>query len=102
MFRTNGFTPPDPGHLENLTGLKPNQESCSMADIKYEIVKKIGVVSKAGSGWAKELNLVSWNDREPKYDLRDWSADGTKMGKGVTLSKEELLALKELLNSIEL
>jgi len=73
-----------------------------MADIKYEIVKKIGVLSKAGSGWAKELNLVSWNDREAKYDLRDWSADGSKMGKGVTLSKEELVALKELLNSLEL
>jgi hypothetical protein len=73
-----------------------------MADIKYEIVKKIGVVSKAGSGWAKELNLISWNDREAKYDLRDWSADGTKMGKGVTLSKEELLALKELLNTMEI
>ena len=73
-----------------------------MADIKYEIVKKIGVLSKAGSGWAKELNLISWNDREPKYDLRDWSADGDKMGKGVTLTKEELSALKELLNSVEL
>lgn len=73
-----------------------------MSDIKYEIVKKIGVLSKAASGWAKELNLVSWNEREPKYDLRDWSADGQKMGKGVTLSREELLALKELLNSLEL
>ena len=73
-----------------------------MADIKYEIVKQIGVLSKAGSGWAKELNLVSWNDREPKYDLRDWSADHDKMGKGVTLSKEELLALKELLNRTDL
>lgn len=73
-----------------------------MSDIKYEIVKKIGVLSKASSGWAKELNLVSWNDREPKYDLRDWSADGQKMGKGVTLSKEEVLALKELLNTMEL
>jgi hypothetical protein len=73
-----------------------------MADIKYEIVKKIGVLSKSASGWAKELNLVSWNDREAKYDLRDWSADGEKMGKGVTLSKEELLALKELLNTMEL
>ena len=73
-----------------------------MADIKYEIVKKIGVLLKAGSGWAKELNLISWNDREPKYDLRDWSADGEKMGKGVTLTKEELSALKELLNSMEL
>jgi hypothetical protein len=73
-----------------------------MADIKYEIVKKVGVLSKSASGWAKELNLISWNDREAKYDLRDWSADGEKMGKGVTLSKDELLALKELLNSMEL
>jgi hypothetical protein len=73
-----------------------------MADIKYEILKNIGVLSKAGSGWTKELNLISWNDREPKYDLRDWSADHEKMGKGVTLSREELVALKELLNSMEL
>ena len=73
-----------------------------MADIKYEIIKKIGVLSKSASGWAKEFNLISWNDRDAKYDIRDWSADGEKMGKGVTLSKEELLALKELLNTIEL
>ena len=73
-----------------------------MSEIKYEIVKKIGVLSKAGSGWTKELNLIRWNDREPKYDLRDWSADGEKMGKGITLSREELAALKELLNKIEL
>lgn len=73
-----------------------------MADIKYEIVKPIGLLSKSGSGWTKELNLISWNDREPKYDLRDWSADHEKMGKGVTLTREELSALKELLNSMEL
>ncbi len=73
-----------------------------MSEIKYEIIKKIGVLSTSASGWAKELNLISWNDREPKYDLRDWSADHEKMGKGVTLSKEDLLTLKELLNSIEL
>jgi hypothetical protein len=73
-----------------------------MSDIKYEIVKKIGVLSKAGSGWAKELNLISWNDREPKYDIRDWSADGSKMGKGVTFSKDELVALREILNGMEL
>lgn len=72
-----------------------------MADIKYEIIKNIGVLSRSASGWTKELNLISWNDREPKYDLRDWSEDHTKMGKGVTLSKEELLALKELLNKSE-
>ena len=73
-----------------------------MADIKYEIIRKLGVLSKAGSGWAKELNLISWNDRDPKYDIRDWSADGSKLGKGVTLSKDELLALKELLNNMEI
>ena len=73
-----------------------------MSEIKYEIVKQIGVLSKAASGWAKELNLISWNDREPKYDLRDWSPDREKMGKGVTLSREDLLALKELLNKMEL
>ena len=62
------------------------------------------MLSKSGSGWAKELNLISWNDREAKYDLRDWSADHEKMGKGVTLSVEELRlrTLRELLNTIEL
>jgi hypothetical protein len=73
-----------------------------MSEIKYEILKQIGVLSKSASGWTKELNLISWNDREPKYDLRDWSADHEKMGKGATLSKEELSALKELLNNTEL
>ena len=73
-----------------------------MTEIKFEIIKKIGMLSKSASGWAKEINLISWNDREPKYDIRDWAPDGVKMGKGVTLSKEELLALKELLNKIEL
>lgn len=73
-----------------------------MSDIKYEIIRSIGVLSTSASGWAKELNLISWNDREPKFDLRDWSADHQKMGKGATLTKEELIALRELLNSLEL
>jgi len=73
-----------------------------MAEINYEILKQVGVLSKSASGWAKELNLISWNDREPKYDLRDWSADHDKMSKGITLSKEELLALKELLDTMDL
>lgn len=72
-----------------------------MSDIKYEIVMNIGIVSTSASGWSKELNLVSWNDREPKYDLRDWSPDHMKMGKGVTLSVDELLALRDLLNSLQ-
>jgi hypothetical protein len=73
-----------------------------MSEIKFEIIKKVGVLSATASGWEKQLNLISWNDRDPKYDIREWSPDGEKMGKGVTLSKEELLALKELLNKIEL
>ena len=73
-----------------------------MTEIKYEIIKKIGVLSTSASGWTKELNLVSWNDRKPKYDLRDWAPEHEKMGKGVTISEDELLALKELLNTIEL
>ncbi|MBK9926941.1 MAG: hypothetical protein IPP66_16845 [Anaerolineales bacterium] len=73
-----------------------------MSDIKYEIVQKISVLSTSASGWAKELNLISWNDRDPKYDLRDWSADHEKMGKGVTLTREELTALRDVLNGMEL
>ena len=42
-----------------------------MAEIKYEIKEKIGVISENDKGWTKELNLISWNDREPKYDIRD-------------------------------
>ncbi|MFN8433846.1 MAG: YdbC family protein [Anaerolineales bacterium] len=72
-----------------------------MNEIKYEIIKTIGVLSTSASGWKKELNLISWNDREPKYDLRDWSADHSKMGKGVTLSAEELSALREVLQGME-
>ena len=72
-----------------------------MSEIKFEITKKIGVLSKSASGWEKQLNLISWNDREAKYDIREWSPDGERMGKGVTLSKKELAALKELLNKME-
>ena len=73
-----------------------------MPDIKFEIIKKIGMLSETTSGWSKQLNLISWNEREPKYDLRDWAPDGEKMSKGVTLSREELLALKDVLNTMEL
>lgn len=72
-----------------------------MSEIKYEIIKKIGVLSMSASGWAKEVNLISWNDRDAKYDIREWSPDRERRGKGVILSKTELLALKELLNTID-
>ena len=73
-----------------------------MAEIKYEIEKNIGVLSEGSKGWTKELNLISWNSREPKYDIREWDPEHMKMGKGVTLSKEELKKLRDLLNGMEL
>jgi hypothetical protein len=66
-----------------------------MAQLKYEIIKTVGVLSESPKGWTKELNLISWNEREPKYDIRDWSPDHEKMGKGVTLTEEELVKLGE-------
>lgn len=68
-----------------------------MADFKYEIIETLAVLSETPAGWTKELNLISWNGREPKYDLRDWAPDHEKMGKGITLSKEDILKLKESL-----
>lgn len=61
-----------------------------MADFEYEIIEKLGVLSESGKGWKKEVNLISWNGKEPKYDIREWAPDGTKMGKGITLSKDEM------------
>lgn len=72
-----------------------------MADLQFEITEHIAVLSESSAkGWQKELNLISWNGRDPKYDIRDWSPNHEKMGKGVTLSKEELEKLKEILQSL--
>lgn len=70
------------------------------SEISFEIVETLGVLFTSTKGWTKELNLVSWNGREPKYDLREWSPEHDKMGKGVTLSKEELEALKGILEKL--
>ena len=70
-------------------------------EIKYEIVEEIAVLSESSSGWRRELNLVSWNGREPKYDLRDWDGTHSRMGKGITLSKAELTSLKGVLENLE-
>ena len=69
-----------------------------MAEIKYEIVKALGVLSEGSNGWKRELNLVSWNGRAPKYDIRDWDEDHEKMGKGITLSENEMKNLVDLIN----
>ncbi len=72
-----------------------------MAELKFEITKHLGVLSESTRGWTKELNLVSWNEREAKYDLREWSPDHSRMGKGITLTEEDIVSLTELLNDID-
>lgn len=71
-----------------------------MTDIKFEIKEEIGVLSESAKGWTKELNLISWNDGAPKYDLRDWSPNHEKMGKGITLNGDEVQELYKLLAKI--
>jgi hypothetical protein len=73
-----------------------------MADIRYEIKSTLGVLSESPKGWKKELNLISWNGKKEKYDLREWAPDHEKMGKGVTFTAEELKILRDLLNDSDL
>lgn len=73
-----------------------------MADINFEIIKTIGVLSESPKGWTKELNLVSWNGKPAKYDLRDWAPGHEKMGKGITLSEEEMMVLREMIMELEM
>ena len=67
-------------------------------DFRYDIVEEIGILSENAKGWRKELNLISWNGATPKYDIREWAPEHEKMGKGVTLTKEELEELKKLIS----
>ncbi len=71
-----------------------------MAEFKYELKEEFGVISETGKGWTRELNLISWNDGAPKYDIRDWAPDHIKMGKGMSLTKEELENLYELIGEV--
>ena len=66
-------------------------------ELKFEIAEELGILSENEKGWRKELNLVSWNEREPKYDIRDWNPSHERMSKGITLTKEEAQVLYEIL-----
>ncbi|MCI5997840.1 MAG: PC4/YdbC family ssDNA-binding protein [Peptoniphilaceae bacterium] len=66
-------------------------------ELKYDIVEELGVLSENEKGWRKELNLVSWNERDAKYDIRDWNPTHERMSKGITLTNDEAKALYELL-----
>ncbi len=70
-----------------------------MAEITFKITKELGVISENQKGWTRELNMVSWNDHAPKYDVRDWSPDHTRMSKGISMTEEEMQKLVELFNA---
>lgn len=73
-----------------------------MPEIKFEITEHFGVLSENEKGWKKELNLVSWSEAEPKYDIRMWNETHERMGKGITITKEELAELKKVLNKMDI
>ena len=71
------------------------------AKITYTIQDVLGDLSVAANGWKKELTYTSWNTRDEKFDLRSWNPDHSAMTKGITLTKEEILKLKDILNDID-
>lgn len=71
-----------------------------MAEIKYDILEELGVLSESTKGWKKELNLISWNGGASKYDIRDWAPEHEKVGKGITLSRDEIKELYKILGKI--
>ncbi len=73
-----------------------------MLEITNEIKKEIGIISEAQTGWTRQVNMISWNGREAKLDIRDWAPEREKAGKGITLTKEEVKKLKDLLNEMDL
>ncbi|HDT15416.1 MAG TPA: hypothetical protein ENN55_04325 [Firmicutes bacterium] len=71
-----------------------------MAEIKWEIKKELGSIGEGK--WKKEVNIISWNDKPAKIDIRSWDAEHKKMSKGITFSRDEAKKLKELFNSLDL
>ena len=69
----------------------------SSDDFKFEIKTHIGVLSEGPNGWKKELNVVSWNGRQGKYDIRDWDPTHDKMGRGITMTDAEFDELAKLI-----
>ncbi len=69
-------------------------------EFSYEILEEITVLSENAKGWRKELNLISWNERPPKFDIRDWAPNHEKMGKGITLTNEEFDELSKVIKTM--
>jgi hypothetical protein len=73
-----------------------------MSDLIFEVKRNVGIIGEGTKGWKKEVNIVSWNQRKPKLDIRDWNETHEKMGRGITLSRGEVIKLKELLDEVDL
>ena len=71
-------------------------------EVTFEVEEHIGLIGVTSTGWKKELNMVAWNGNPAKYDIRDWDEEHSHMGKGITLNKDEVKTLLELLNGLEL
>ena len=83
------------GHREKCkTRIETGQ---AMKEIQYEIIKEIAVLSRSEGGYTKEINLIAWNGNAPKIDIRSFSPNREKCGKGITLTAEEAAALLEAL-----
>lgn len=70
-------------------------------EFRFSIMRHIGVLAEGTKGWKKEVNMVSWNDRPAKLDIREWDENHVKMSKGVTLSAEEAALLRELIDNTD-
>ena len=77
-------------------------ESSNAADFNFRIIKNLGTMSQSPTGWAKEINLVSWNGNKAKYDIRDWSPEHEKMTRGIRLTSFEAKKLRDFLCSVDL
>lgn len=73
-----------------------------MADFKFDIKENLGIISESSKGWKREMNVVIWNKKKPKVDIREWDEKHEKMGKGITLNREELKRLKDILNQVDI
>jgi len=73
-------------------------------EINYEVIEECGTVAERNGGYELKLRYISWNGKDPRYDLRPWKVDDEgkeTCNKGITLTGEELEALGELIKGME-
>lgn len=71
-------------------------------EVTFELMEHIGVFGKDPKGWTREVNKVSWNNGPVKYDIRNWDEEHKRMSKGITLTELELVALRDLIQELDI